>query len=95
MEKKRVHVWIAGRVQGVYFRDYTRTEAVKAGVKGWVRNLPDGRVEAIFEGAPGDVDRMVAWCRRGSPLSRVDEVQAVEESPQAPFNGFEIHYYES
>ncbi|MCE5244307.1 MAG: acylphosphatase [Syntrophobacteraceae bacterium] len=95
MEKKRVHVWITGRVQGVYFRDYTRTEAVKTGVKGWVRNLPDGRVEAIFEGAPDDVDRMVAWCRRGSPLSRVDEVRAVEESLQNPFNGFEIHYYES
>ena len=92
MEKRRVHVWIKGRVQGVFFRAYTRDAAVREGVTGWVRNLPDGRVEAVFEGDADGVERMVAWCREGSPLSRVDRVEMQEEVYQGSFDRFEISY---
>jgi acylphosphatase len=92
MSKKRVHVWVAGRVQGVFFRAYTRDAAVQAGVVGWVRNLADGRVEAIFEGDAERVDAMVAWCRRGSPGSRVEQVTVHEEAYQGEFDQFHIRY---
>jgi acylphosphatase len=88
--KKRVHVWIDGRVQGVFFRAYMRDMANKEGVNGWVRNLPDGRVEAVFEGEADAVDKMIAWCHRGSPLSRVDDVIVQEEIFQDEFSTFII-----
>jgi acylphosphatase len=92
MEKKRVHVLISGRVQGVFFRAYTRDTAVREGVQGWVRNVPDGRVEAVFEGDRDRVDRMVAWCRVGSPLGHVDGVEEWEEPYSGEFREFEIRY---
>jgi acylphosphatase len=92
MEKKRAHVWIKGRVQGVFFRAYTRDAAVKERLTGWVRNLPDGRVEAIFEGDSENVDRVLAWCRGGSPLSRIDHVEVQEEPYQGEFTEFGINY---
>lgn len=75
----RVHVWIEGRVQGVSFRAYTQKEAQQLGLAGWVRNTDDGRVEAVFEGDEAKVRAMVAWCDRGSPLSRVSRVTAAQE----------------
>ena len=93
MDKKRVHVWVTGRVQGVFFRDYTRSEAVKLGLHGWVMNLPDGRVEAVFEGDADKVELMLAWCRKGSPLSRVDGLEVAEETGRGEFHRFEIQYY--
>ncbi len=92
MEKKRVHVWIRGRVQGVFFRAYARDAAVKESISGWIRNLPDGRVEAVFEGDPENVDRMLAWCRGGSPLSRVDHLEVLEEIYVGEFDDFGINY---
>jgi acylphosphatase len=88
--KKRVHVWIEGRVQGVFFRAYMRDAAKKEGVRGWVRNTPDGRVEAIMEGEADAVDRMIQWCHRGSPLSRVDDVIVEEELFKDEFSDFVI-----
>jgi len=88
--KKRVHVWIDGRVQGVFFRAYMRDAAKKEGVLGWVRNAPDGRVEAVIEGETDAVDRMVQWCHRGSPLSRVDDVIVEEELFKDEFSDFII-----
>lgn len=79
---KRVHVFVSGRVQGVFFRAECAREARDLGVGGWVRNAPDGRVEAVFEGDDEAVDRMVEWCRRGTGWSRVDSVEATEEPPQ-------------
>jgi len=79
MKKRRVHVWITGRVQGVFFRAYTRDAAQLIGVTGWVRNLPDGRVEAVLEGEADKVEKMIEWCREGSPMSRVDRVDVLEE----------------
>ncbi|NLI32698.1 MAG: acylphosphatase [Deltaproteobacteria bacterium] len=92
MGNRRVHVWIRGRVQGVYFRAYTRDTALREGVTGWVRNLPDGRVEAVFEGEAEKVQRMLAWCREGSPLGRVDHVDHQEEEYKGEYQGFEISY---
>jgi acylphosphatase len=79
MKKRRAHVWISGRVQGVFFRAYTIEAAQLIGVTGWVRNLPDGRVEAVFEGEADKVQKMIEWCREGSPMSRVDRVELLEE----------------
>ncbi len=79
MKKRRAHVWITGRVQGVFFRAYTRDAAQLIGVTGWVRNLPDGRVEAVFEGEADKVERMIEWCYEGSPLGRVHRVEVLDE----------------
>lgn len=78
---KRVHLYASGRVQGVFYRAECAREARDLGLGGFVRNLPDGRVEAAFEGPPQAVDRMVAWCRTGTPWSQVDDVEAIEEEP--------------
>jgi len=86
---KRVRVLVSGDVQGVGFRWSTRDEAAGRGLNGWVRNLADGRVEAVFEGPPGNVDEMVAWCRRGPRWATVSRVEAVEEEPTGE-TGFAI-----
>ena len=85
----RRRVLISGVVQGVFFRDTCRRVAGRAGVAGWVRNLPDGRVEAVFEGAPEAVDRMVAWARQGPDLARVDGV-SVSDEPVEGLTGFTV-----
>jgi acylphosphatase len=74
-DRVRVHLLVSGRVQGVAFRAYTEDEARRLGVTGWVRNLPDGRVEAEAEGERAFVEALVAWCRRGPPAARVDHVE--------------------
>ena len=78
----RRRVLVSGTVQGVFFRDSGRRAAAEAGVAGWVRNLPDGRVEAVFEGEPAAVDRMVAWMRRGPSRAVVERVEVLEEQPE-------------
>ena len=79
---KRVHVVVSGRVQGVFFRAECANRARARGLGGFVRNLPDGRVEAAFEGEDADVDAVVAWCRRGPGWARVEAVDASEEAAQ-------------
>jgi acylphosphatase len=86
----RRRVLISGIVQGVFFRAYTRDAARHAGVSGWVRNLPDGRVEAAFEGLPDDVKEVIDWCWKGSPGSRVDKVDVIEENPKGDSGDFAI-----
>ena len=78
----RYRVLISGRVQGVFFRDACRRVARDHGVAGWVRNLPDGQVEAVFEGRPEDVDRLVAWARRGPSRAAVADVAVRAEPPE-------------
>lgn len=81
----RVRVLVSGKVQGVWFRESTREEAERLGVGGWVRNLPDGRVEAVFTGPPPAVDRLVAWCHRGPPAAQVASVEATPQpGPSEP-----------
>lgn len=76
------HVLVDGRVQGVFFRASTRREARRAGVRGWVRNRPDGRVEAHLEGPPGAVDEVLDWIRDGGPpTGRVDDLQVQPADP--------------
>lgn len=77
MIRKRVRAY--GRVQGVFFRDTCRREALACGVSGWVRNLPDGSVEALFQGEPADVERMVAWARRGPHRARVTRLDVSDD----------------
>jgi acylphosphatase len=85
----RKHVLVSGQVQGVFYRDSCRRIAGQQGVAGWVRNLPDGRVEAVFEGEPENVDRMVAWARRGPARARVTSLD-VREEPVEGLIGFQI-----
>lgn len=86
----RRRVLVSGRVQGVSFRAYTRSAARQLGVTGWVRNLSDGKVEALVEGKPEQVNSMMAWFRKGSPFSKVDRVSIYEEAPTGEFNDFDI-----
>ena len=88
-ERIRAHVFVSGSVQGVYFRATTRDRAREVGVDGWVRNLDDGRVEAVFEGPRADVETMVAFCHEGSSAARVDDVAVEYDDPEGE-RGFEV-----
>jgi acylphosphatase len=88
-DRIRAHVFVSGRVQGVYYRATTRETALERGVGGWVRNLDDGRVEAVFEGTEEAVESMVEWCHTGSPKARVDDVE-IEYGDPAGLEAFEI-----
>jgi len=90
MNQVRAHLWITGRVQGVCFRFETQRAALQFHVSGWVRNLSDGRVEALVEGPEDDVAKTIAWCHQGPPGSRVDDVQIHWESYQGDLSGFTI-----
>lgn len=85
----RRRVVVHGLVQGVFFRDTLRRNAQSAGVAGWARNTWEGTVEAVFEGEPDAVERLVDFCRRGPRGARVDRVEAVEETPEG-LRGFQI-----
>jgi len=90
--KTRAHVFVSGRVQGVFFRSETKREARKHGVNGWVRNLPDDRVEAVFEGEEENVKKLLEFCRRGPPGARVTNTQVTWESYSGEFRDLEIAY---
>jgi acylphosphatase len=92
-DNKRIHVIVEGRVQGVYFRAYTKDAAVKLGLSGWVRNRPDGSVEALIEGEKTAVKKMLQWLNKGSPHSLVETVHATEEPSVGDNPTFEIQYY--
>ncbi len=92
MEKGRVHVTIKGRVQGVFFRAGTRNMAVELGLTGCVRNLPDGRVEAIFEGPEDMLKQAVRWCYKGPPGADVVHVDEKWLGYTDEFEGFEVRY---
>ncbi len=87
---KRAHIWVSGRVQGVFFRQSTEGRARDLGLVGWVRNLPDGRVEALAEGDPAALDLWLAFCREGPPAARVERVELRWEEPTGEFERFEI-----
>jgi acylphosphatase len=93
MAKMRKRVLISGIVQGVSFRYYTRSAARKAGVYGWVRNLSDGRVEAVFEGEQASVETVVNWCELGPRGGRVDSVQVFDETHKGEFSDFDIVFF--
>jgi acylphosphatase len=88
--KIRRHVFIKGFVQGVNFRNATKQEADQLGIVGWVKNLEDGRVEAVFEGTPDAIQRMIEWCKRGPPAARVDELKVGPESAASVLIRFQV-----
>jgi acylphosphatase len=88
--KARAHVWIEGRVQGVAFRWETQQAAARQGINGWVRNLSDGRVEAVFEGERPAVIQVLDWCRQGPRAARVDSVDIHWENFTGQFPDFAI-----
>lgn len=85
----RRRVLVSGRVQGVFFRESCRRQALAAGLTGFIRNLPDGRVEGVFEGPAAAVEELVAWCRRGPRLADVRAVDVTAEPPQQ-VSGFTV-----
>ena len=90
MGNTRIKLVIEGRVQGVWFRDSTRKEANRLGVFGWVRNRPDGAVEALVEGPEEHVRGLVAWCRQGPPYAKVTRVDESQEEWVGEFDSFDI-----
>lgn len=88
-----MHVWVEGRVQGVFFRDSTRKKALELGLDGWVKNLPDGRVEAVFVGSETDCEKALTFVKNGPPQAYVTRVRHEwEEGRGGEFNGFEIRF---
>ena len=92
MVQKRVHIFVNGRVQGVFFRQATKVIAIKNNVTGWVRNLDDGRVEILIEGDDKCIDSVIAWCDCGPANSRVDDIQINNENYLGSFEDFEVRY---
>jgi acylphosphatase len=88
MVKARVHVFVSGRVQGVFFRQKTKQQAQSLGVNGWVRNLQDGKVEAVFEGEEAAVKALVEYCHHGPSSARVDKVEVNYENYVGEFSDF-------
>ncbi|WP_248904938.1 acylphosphatase [Halocatena marina] len=81
-DRTRAHVFVSGNVQGVFYRATTREKAQEQGVDGWVKNLEDGRVEAVFEGPPDAVEAMIEWCHTGSPQADVERVETEFSDPK-------------
>lgn len=92
-EKVRVHIFVSGLVQGVFFRANTREKARELGLTGWVKNLPDRRVEAVFEGERGNVQKMIEWVKKGPSNAKVDGFKADFEEYTGEFDNFEVKYY--
>jgi acylphosphatase len=90
MENIRTHLIIQGRVQGVWFRDSTKREAIRLGLSGWVRNCLDGSVEVVAEGPPDKVKTLIEWCHHGPPAARVINVQEIKEDFTGEFQSFRI-----
>jgi acylphosphatase len=92
MKNIRKHLIIEGRVQGVWFRESTRRQAVRLGVSGWVKNRPEGTVEALLEGPEEAVLRLVAWCGRGPSAASVTGIHETEEPWRGEFSSFDVVY---
>jgi len=92
MVQKQIHIFVTGRVQGVFFRQSTKVMAIKNNAKGWVRNLDDGRVEIVAQGETQDIDNLAHWCKTGPANSRVDEFELSEENIFDEFENFEVRY---
>ncbi len=89
-DQERAHVYVSGDVQGVFFRDSTREQAERLGLSGWVRNIPDGRVEALFEGPSDKVREVVRWCEQGPPHAAVENVDVEFDTAQEGLSGFQV-----
>ncbi len=90
--KTRTHVYISGHVQGVFFRYETKRNAESLGVRGWVRNLPDGSVECVFEGEKENIEKILEFCKHGPPGANVTDIKINWEDYQDEFDNFHIRY---
>jgi acylphosphatase len=90
VKKIKVHVFVSGQVQGVFFRDSAKKKALELDIFGWVSNLPDGRVEAIFEGEEKKVREMIDWFRQGPAFAKVENISIIADNYSGEFNSFEI-----
>lgn len=88
----RAHVIVAGDVQGISFRYYTKQKAIILGIKGWVKNLQNGEVEAVFEGLEERIREMIEWCKKGPWLAKVNNVRVEFSDYKGEFENFEIRY---
>lgn len=86
----QAHLIISGNVQGVYYRASCKEYASGLGLKGWVRNLDDGSVEALAQGEKERIDRFIEWCKKGPPQAKVEEVKIIWQEANGPFNGFSV-----
>ncbi len=91
-EKQQIKLNITGRVQGVFYRAETQKQADKLGIKGYVKNLANGSVEAVIEGEPSVVSQMIEWCRKGPAISKVNSVETQEISSNSSYSTFEVRY---
>ena len=92
MNYKCVHIFVTGKVQGVFFRQATRVVAIKNNVTGWVRNLDGGRVEIMVEGKDKSVDTVTQWCSLGPANSRIDDIKISQEEFLGEYENFEVRY---
>lgn len=92
MEDKRVHLIIEGKVQGVFYRASAKNTAVSLGLRGYVKNLPDGNVELVAEGTAEKLDQILEWCKTGPANATVSEVRATFSAPIGEFTNFHIQY---
>lgn len=90
MSTRRATLRIHGKVQGVFFREGSRAEAIRLGLTGWVRNLPDGTVQAVAEGEPAALEDFIRWCHRGPPSARVSQVERTDGAPSGEFPSFTV-----
>lgn len=88
--KLRIYAIVSGRVQGVFFRSEMRRIAKDLGIKGWVRNLPDGRVEVLAEGEKDKIDNLIEFLKKGTPAARVDNVDVKTEEYKDEFEDFDV-----
>jgi acylphosphatase len=92
MTKARAHLVVSGRVQGVFYRAYARDRAESLQLGGWIKNRPDGGVEAVVEGEAENVDVFINWCRQGPPSARVEHVELDRQEYSGEFAGFAVRY---
>ncbi|OMH25890.1 acylphosphatase [Motiliproteus sp. MSK22-1] len=91
MNRIALHIWVTGRVQGVWYRQSTKEQAERNGVSGWVKNLSDGRVEALLQGEANAVRDVEAWMNQGPPLATVAETIVEQAEVDETLKGFEVH----
>lgn len=92
MQTKRWSLLVSGLVQGVYYRASTEAQAMRLGLTGYARNLPDGRVEIVAEGTPEQLEHLRSWCEVGPSAARVDSVEVAEQAPTGEFSSFGIRH---
>jgi len=87
---KQAHIFVSGRVQGVYYRQSTKERALALGIQGWTRNLADKRVEIVAQGSQEQLDALIQWCELGPDLAKVERVEVAFEAPSSAHEGFRI-----